>query len=495
LIIMPSLSMQTISPVSFKAETDDDATGDDSSADSSSSEEFFCPCSRSVRSKPNGQPTQDTLDRAMSHYNVMRLQETRTYRATDFLSRRSSVGAAAPNKCSSSSSSSSPIDAACREKMVAWCYQVTDYCTFSRSTVEVAMSLLDRFLSHASPTNTIAQRCRASRKTYQLAAMTALYTSIKIIEPAVFDPAIIASLGRGCVTEDQVVEMERHLLAGVSWDVNHPTAAGLIYSLVDLLPAPTSDATEEETARHAQIKASILTLSLYQTELAVSDYAFVPVRSSTIAVASLINAIHALEALLPADMVTSFLRHIQFVTGLDLCRSPTLDEVMDRLSELVDDHVVDAALASMPPPIASTTTASCAEDSTTCATSSLSTTSSTTCTAEQEGQDDETMSGVDEHTAEISEVQQQQPQQNFSETSSSIYRDSGTCDYLMELNDAPTSSSSAGTFSRRKRRGSSDSLDSMASVDSSGTARSLSPTCIIRGAARQAARYARYLPQ
>ena len=270
----------------------------------------------------------------------MRLQETRTYRAKDFLSRRSSGATTAPSN--NKSSSGSPIDAACRAKMVAWCYQVTDYCTFSRSTVEVAMSLLDRFLSHASPSNLIAQKCRTSRKTYQLAAMTALCTSIKIIEPAVFDPAIIASLGRGCVTESQVVEMERHLLAGVGWNVNHPTAAGLLYSLVDLLPSPPSTATEEDRTRHAQIKANILTLSLYQTGLAISEYNFVPVRSSTIALAALINTVHAMEELLPENMVTSFLRQVQFVTGLDLCHSPTLDEVMDRLSELVDDHVVDS---------------------------------------------------------------------------------------------------------------------------------------------------------
>ena len=408
---MPTLSMQTISPVSFTAETDDSSSTD--SADDSSSEEFFCPCSLTAKTQPNGQPTQDTLYRVMSHYNVMRLQETRTYRATDFLSRRSSATTAPSNN---KSSSGSPIDAACRAKMVAWCHQVTDCCTFSRSTVEVAMSLLDRFLSHASSANPIAQKCRTSRKTHQLAAMTALYTSIKIIEPAVFDPAIIASLGRGCVTEDQVVEMERHLLAGVGWNVNHPTAAGLLYSLVDLLSSPPSTATEEDRTRHAQIKANILTLSLYQTELAVSEYTFVPVRSSTIALASLINTVHAMEELLEPEMVTSFLRHIQFVTGLDLCHCLTLDEVMDRLSELVDDHVVDAALASMPPPIVVSTDIA----DNTCVDSATSTASLSSSTSE-----DEAMSTDDGETAEIAHVQHQHPQQA---QDTSIYRDNGTCD-------------------------------------------------------------------
>ena len=470
--------MRTISPVSFVVESssDTDSHGDDSSScssSSSSSSDFFCSRSLGVRRQANGQPTAATLDRVSEHYQAMRRQETRTYHATDYIN--NSPPRSRPATSSQNQKGSSPIDAACREKMVAWCYQVTDYCGFSRSTVEVAMSLVDRFLSksHSSPHHSsLADKCLTSRRTYQLAVMTALYTSIKVIEPAVFDPAIIASLGRGSVTETQVVEMERRLLDGVDWNVNHPTAAALVYALADLLPSTTS-------AEHYDlVKATLLTLSLFQTELAVSDYGMVTVPSSTVAVAALGRAIRVLEerGLLHSDAVTSFLGHVQVVTGLDLAFSLAVDEVLGRLGELVDGEVIETALASLESASCSTTV-DCTSSSFSATYSIASLSSSST----RQEQTDEVMAD-----AEVTVVGSNNTNYKTFETIA--------CDYVLELNDISTSTSS-GRFSRRPtRRGSTDSLDSLASADSAGTAWSLSPTCIIRGAARQAARYARPLP-
>lgn len=480
---MPSLSIKTISPVSFVVDSssDTDSHGDDSSScsssssSSSSSSDFFCSCSLGVRRQANGQPTAATLDRVSEHYAVMRRQETKIYHAADYLNY--SPPRSGPATSSQNQKGSSPIDAACREKMVAWCYQVTDYCGFSRSTVEVAMSLVDRFLSksHSSPHHSsLADKCLTSRRTYQLAVMTALYTSIKVIEPAVFDPAIIASLGRGSVTETQVAEMERRLLGGVDWNVNHPTAAALVYSLADLLPASTTTPSAEHYGR---IKATLLTVALYQTELAVSDCGLVTVPSSTVAVAALVHAIRVLEGrgLLHSDAVASFLGHVQVVTGLDVAFSLAVDKVLGRLGELVDGEVIKTALASLESTCSTTTDCSSSSSSATYSTASLSSSST------QQEQTDEVMAD-----AEVKVVGSNNTNYKTSETIA--------CDYVLELNDMSTSTSS-GRFSRRPtRRGSTDSLDSLASADSAGTAWSLSPTCIIRGAARQEARYARPLP-
>lgn len=471
--------MQTISPVSFVVESSSDTdnqSDDDSSSctSSSSSSDLFCPCSLGVRRQANGQPTAATLDRVSEHYAVMRRQEIKIYHATDYLY-NSPPRSRPATSSSQNQKGSSPIDAACREKMVAWCYQVTDYCGFSRSTVEVALSLVDRFLSKSPSSphhSSLANKCLTSRSTYQLAVMTALYTSIKVIEPAVFDPAIIASLGRGSVTEAQVVAMERQLLVGVDWNVNHPTAAALVYALADLLPSTTS------AEHYDQVKATLLTLSLYQTELAVSNNGMVTLPSSAVAVAALVNAIRVLEGrgLLDSDAMTSFLGHIQVVTGLDLASSLAIDEVPDRLGELVDGEVIETALASLESASCSTTVdCSSSSSSATYSTASLSSSSS------QQEQTDEVMAD-----AEVTVVGSNNTNYKTSETIA--------CDYVLELNDISTSTSS-GRFSRRPtRRGSTDSLDSLASADSAGTAWSLSPTCIIRGAARQAARYARHPP-
>ena len=486
---MPSLSMQTISPASFVVESsssdENNHSDDSSSCTSSSSSDFFCPCSLGVRRQANGQPTAATLDRVSEHCAAMRRQETKTYHSADYLKSRPTTTRNQNQK------GGSPIDAACREKMVAWCYQVTDYCGFSRSTVEVALSLVDRFLSkhsnssssYLSQHSSLADKCFASRKTYQLAVMTALYTAVKVIEPAVFDPAIIASLGRGSVTEAQVVEMERRLLAGVDWNVNHPTAASMVYSLADLLPASTTS-----VEHYDRIKATLLTVALYQTELAVSDYNLVPVPSSTVAVAALLHAVKVLEGrgLVDSDAVMSFLGHVQVVTGLDLNQSLAVDEALDRLGALVDGTVIETALASLKSAHThSSSTVDCSSKSV----STSSTTSLSISSATQ--QEDEVMADAEATVSDSSTIHT-----NEYKTSSETI----TCDYVLELNDmstatsTSTSSSSSGRLSRRKRRGGTDSLDSLASADSAGTAWSLSPTCIIRGAARQAARYARHLP-
>jgi len=472
-----TLSMQTISPVSFAVEQPSPLSALQLSSQDENEPEHepepehqhdslpsACPCSggASHTHDANGQPTPSTIDRVLEHYHAMRHQERTTYHVPSTLY----------HDDSSSASSSKPVDAACRSKMCTWCYQVVDYCGFQRGTVEVAMSLLDRFLasslssssssSSSTSSSRTARKCRANRQAYQLAAMTALYTAIKVQEPAVFDPAIVASLGRGALTEEQVVAMELRLLDGVKWHVAHPTAAGLVYQLMDLLPH------QGNSTHHAQLKAALLTLALHQTELAVSDADLASVPSSAVAVSAVLNALHVVEErwLIDRDQAAAFRHHLATVTGgfefeLDL------EDVRDRIVELpVDEAAVEGALSSLQKSSSTTTTIS---------TASFSPPSSSS-PAEQ----DEIMAGQD------------QP----------IYGEPVQCDYVMELKDAPATSTSTSSFRHRtsktkaKRRGSADSLDSLASaasVGSAGTVRSLeSPVCVVHGAARQTARYARH---
>mmetsp|Transcript_6319 Transcript_6319/g.13776 ORF Transcript_6319/g.13776 Transcript_6319/m.13776 type:complete len:411 (-) Transcript_6319:68-1300(-) len=312
---MPSLEMQTLSPPPF--------IGDENCENDVGGEEFFCPCSIG-ESFASPVMSQDTINRVADQFDIMRHQESSTYRIYDYLA------TIAPSTASPAQGAHNPIDESCRGKMIAWCYQVIDYCTFQRSTVETAINILDRFLCNTA--HPIAQKCTYSRKTYQLAAMTSLYTAIKINEPAVFDPKIVSSLGRGCVTEDQVVEMERHILEGVHWRVAPPTSSSLVHSLVDLLPA-----TSAKASVHAQIKTNLLSFALYHTELAVGDYELAPVRTSTIALCAVLNATQIMDNVLSRDVIKNFLEHIQIATGVDLYSSAGVDQVMDRLMKLAGD--------------------------------------------------------------------------------------------------------------------------------------------------------------
>merc|ERR1712226_396506 len=86
-----------------------------------------------------------------------------------------------------------------RKKMVAWCFQVVDFCKFQRETVSIAMNLLDRFMMTSQ-----SQVAKTDVKVYQLAAMTALYTAVKIHEPEVMDPKLISNLSRGVYQPEEV---------------------------------------------------------------------------------------------------------------------------------------------------------------------------------------------------------------------------------------------------------------------------------------------------
>ena len=173
------------------------------------------------------------------------------------------------------SSFSKPLltDAICREKMVLWTFQVVDYCQLNRQTAELSVRMLDRLLSLADQNDSnekhrqLAQSCLQNRKTYQLAAMTCLYTAIKINESQVMSPDIIASLSRGMSTTDQVVEMESRILAALEYHICGPTGIDVVDHLVQLLPSsvPTHvKRTIIERSRHA-IHQSLVDHSLSTT--------------------------------------------------------------------------------------------------------------------------------------------------------------------------------------------------------------------------------------
>ena len=210
------------------------------------------------------------------------------------------------SKSQQSSQACSPTDSNCRAKMVLWCYQVVDYCNLHRETVEVALRTLDRFLclAHgASDENDatrqephpVAQKCLEDRQTFQLAAMTCLYTAIKMSEVEVMDPSIVASLSRGMCTEAEVIEMESTLLMALDWRISAPTAHAAADHLVQLLDASSSSG--DVVAQH--IKRTVLERARHYIQLAVVEYRLASVRPTLIAYAAIVNA---LESISPYDL-------------------------------------------------------------------------------------------------------------------------------------------------------------------------------------------------
>lgn len=171
------------------------------------------------------------------------------------------------------------IDEECRTKMAGWCYQVVDFCKFHRETVEIAMNFLDRYV--CTPAGHAAF---LDRKVYQLAAMTCLYTAVKIHEPEAMDPNLVSNLSRGTYTPAQIEQMEASILMALQWRVNPPTALAFVRQFLELIP---------DTVMGDSMRQTVYDLTKYQTELAVNEYDFMTVRSSTVAFCSLMNSLES----------------------------------------------------------------------------------------------------------------------------------------------------------------------------------------------------------
>jgi len=198
---------------------------------------------------------------------AMYAQEDDAYCTRDYLSQDESDFVA----------SQKSADTECRYKMAEWCYQVADFSHFNRETVAISMNYLDRFLMTCK-----GQEVLKDRKLFQLAAMTCLYTAVKIHEDKVMEPRVVANLSRGKFTAKEVKDMERSILTLTLWRMNPPTALSFIRQFVSLLP--------EDAFSESKID-EIMELSTLQTELAVRSYVFVGLKASQIGIAALKNSL------------------------------------------------------------------------------------------------------------------------------------------------------------------------------------------------------------
>jgi hypothetical protein len=243
-----------------------------------------------------------------STLEVMRRQEA-CYTCSDYLSRR-------PSRSLKRAQAPPPVDAECRFKMAEWCYQVVDFCKFSRETVAISMSYLDRYISTEAGLPALQDR-----KVFQLAAMTCLYTAIKINEPEAMEPRIVAQLSRGTYTEQEVTDMELKILTAIQWRMNPPTALTFLDYFLALLP---------ENVMIPSDRDAIYELAKFQTELAVHEYSLVTVSASTVAFSSMKNALETVACKGTVDIMMM----LAGVSSIDL-QSGLVAETQDKLYQVV----------------------------------------------------------------------------------------------------------------------------------------------------------------
>lgn len=248
---------------------------------------------------------------------AMRLQETR-YICTDYLHQQQQDVGGIPTIGPLGMHS---VTVECREKMVQWCYKVVDFCNFNRETVSIAISVLDQFLA-----SRLGNAVLHDRSQFQLAAMTALYLSVKTHEPEVMSAELVSTLSRGAHSQQEVEIMEKRILHALTWQVNPPTTLSFVREFLKLLPAELLD---------HDMRATLMEICKFQSELAVADYNLVVVGSSSIAYACLMNGLESL------CMDRSILGYVSSIlaqaAGLNLF-SEQLVHVQIRLCQAVAQH-------------------------------------------------------------------------------------------------------------------------------------------------------------
>ena len=207
--------------------------------------------------------------------SAMMEKELTVYSCTGYLNMTHS----SPNN--SNSKTMTMITSNDRMALVDWCYGVVDHCQYSRETVASAMDMVDRFLS--IPSNSTADKALRSPNLLQLLVVTALYVAIKLNERVIMSSSLFAEITRYVYTVEEIEDMERTLLSGLSWRFCAPTASQVGHSILSLI-LPYVDVSDASWGY-------LMDEMIYQIEYAVRDYYFCTQRASTIALAAICNAV------------------------------------------------------------------------------------------------------------------------------------------------------------------------------------------------------------
>jgi len=238
---------------------------------------------------------------------------------------------------SSGSSASGGLNEIWREKICEWTYQVVDHFDFNREIVAISLSYLDRFLATR----------QVNKKIFQLAAMTTLYLSVKLFEPQHLRMSSLIELSRGYFTVEHIAVMEATILRSLSWHVHPPTTLAFTRLIMQLLPI--------ECCR--SLRHDVMELSRFLSELSVCDYFFVTRKASSVAVATLLNAIDGMDHFrLSTKQRQEFVNNICLTACID-CYSDEVVQCRARLRDMYqqggysNQDRLDNSAERMPSPV------------------------------------------------------------------------------------------------------------------------------------------------
>lgn len=236
---------------------------------------------------------------------VMRQQEDTDYKCCDYLLRREV-------KNCNNLEEDEVIDDSCRQRMCDWSYRIVDHFNGNRDLVFSSFNLLNRFLD----------KCSCDRTAFKLAAMTTLYVTIKMNCRKPVTIETFANLSRNEFQVEHIQEMEGIILQALCWRVNPPTAASFIHLFHVQLPNRIK----------SSVKQTILQRSCFFSEISLFDYFFVTQKSSTIALASITNALEGIDSQILSPLVKE--NFLTSMIELVECDSILLQTCRQRLWDL-----------------------------------------------------------------------------------------------------------------------------------------------------------------
>ena len=178
---------------------------------------------------------------------------------------------------------STATDVSNRSKIRNWFVQICTFCQFNdiASLVDIAMNCLDRFV--LTPQGSF---CCHDQREYQRAAVSCLYTAIKVHAAEALSAQNMATISRGTYTVQQIEEMEYQILTALHWRVNPPTTFCFVREYVQILIASKGQLSD----RDQECLEAVLVLIEKQIQAASQDNRLIGLPSSTIALAAVMNA-------------------------------------------------------------------------------------------------------------------------------------------------------------------------------------------------------------
>jgi len=199
-----------------------------------------------------------------------------------------------------------------RREICSWMYRFVDSHNLCRDLVSRSMSYFDRFLMTIiirKDLDVLMHRAHVTESSFlQLAALVSLNLAMKIHSELKLDLRHMIKVSRAKFDLTELIDMERRMLYVLAWRLNPPTSAEFVMHLSSLL---FDIAVIPELANHFD---DIVNMAIFLTELAMWDSYFIECNASTLAIASLLNAVETINSnkeIINTHSLTSFMIILQ----------------------------------------------------------------------------------------------------------------------------------------------------------------------------------------